>query len=388
MDQERWSRVRRALADAHLDALVCKLAENVVLLCGYYPNTGASLVLFPREGEPVLIGPRFEAELMERGWIADRRLFDTWQNRHPPPPEQLARLLRAAVEEKELVGAAIGYEAEFETIAPNALSGEPTGVGLPTHKLIGEAVGGGLHDATQLLYGLRARKTPTELARIRIANEVAVLGLHAFKEAVVEGAREVDVSAAVEGAIRRASGHAGSRFTFGWAQVTAGPATDVNWQYPLASDRRLARGDFVVIELGVVVDGYWSDVTRTLTVGPASQRQRDIYELVRRAQAASFAAVRPGATGVEVDAAGRRIIEAGGHGEHFVHHTGHGIGFRYHEPIPFVAPHSSHTLEEGHVHSIEPGIYVPGFGGCRLEDICYVGPGGGENLSPTDFGLD
>lgn len=388
MDQERWSRVRAALAEAGLDALVCKLAENVVLLSGYYPNTGASMVLFLREGDPVLIGPTFESELMDRGWIADRRLFDTWQNRHPPPPAQLARLLRQAVEEKGLVGAAVGYEADFETIAPNALSGEPTGVGLATHKLIGEAVGGGLHDATQLLYALRARKTPTELARIRIANEVAVIGLRAFKEAAVEGVREVDVSAAVEGAIRRAAGHGGSRHTFAWAQVTAGPATDVNWQYPLASSRKLSRGEFVVIELGVVVDGYWSDVTRTVTVGPASQRQREIYELIVQARAASFAAVLPGATGVAVDAAGRRIIEAGGYGQNFVHHTGHGIGFRYHEPIPFVAPHSTHTLEEGHVHSIEPGIYVPGFGGCRLEDICYVGTSGGENLSPTDFGLD
>jgi Xaa-Pro aminopeptidase len=225
-----------------------------------------------------------------------------------------------------------------------------------------------MHDETPLLNALRSSKTEAEMARIRIANEVAVIGLRAFKEAVVEGAREVDVSAAVESAVRRASGHAGSRYTFAWAQVTAGPATDVNWQYPLAS--------------------YWSDVTRTVTVGPASQRQREIYELVSRAKAASFAAVRPGATGVEVDAAGRRIIEAGGYGEQFVHHTGHGIGFRYHEPIPFVAPHSSHTLEEGHVHSVEPGIYVPGFGGCRLEDICYVGPSGGQNLSPTDFGLD
>ena len=388
MDTERWSRVRQALAGANLDALVCRLAENVVLLSGYYPNTGASIVLFPREGEPVVIAPRFEQELLDRGWIPDRRLFDTWQNRHAAPADHLARLLRQAVEEKGLLGAAVGYEAEFETIAPNALAGEPTGVGLPTHKLIGEAVGGGLHDATQLLYALRARKTPTEMARIRIANEFAVIGLRAFKEAAVEGAREVDVSAAVEGAIRRASGHAGSRYSFAWAQVTTGPATDVNWQYPLASDRKLSRGDFVVIELGVVVDGYWSDVTRTVTVGAASQRQREIYELVRQAQAASFAAVRPGATGVEVDAAGRSIIERGGYGENFVHHTGHGIGFRYHEPIPFVAPHSTHTLEEGHVHSIEPGIYVPGFGGCRLEDICYVGPGGGENLSPTDFGLD
>ncbi|HEV8637409.1 MAG TPA: Xaa-Pro peptidase family protein [Chloroflexota bacterium] len=389
VDRERWDRVRRALAEAKLDALVCRLAENVVLLTGYYPNIGGSMVVFPREGEPTLILPRFENDLADRGWVADRRQYDTWQNRYPPPLENLSRLLRQVVDEKGLTGAAVGYEGDFETIAPNGMGGEPTGVGAPTARLIGEAVGGGLHDATQLLYQLRARKTPTELARLRIANEVATIGLRAFKEHAVEGAREVDVSAAVEGAIRReGAGHRGSRFAFAWAQVTAGPATSVNWQYPLASDRRLRRGDLVVIELGTVVDGYWSDLTRTVTVGPASDRQRELYELVRRAQQASLQAVRPGASGREVDAAGRRIIESGGYGEAFVHHTGHGIGFRYHEPIPFVAPHSTHTLEEGHVHSIEPGVYLEGFGGCRLEEICAVGPSGGEILSATDFGLD
>jgi Xaa-Pro aminopeptidase len=389
VDRERWDRVRRALAEAGLDALVCRLAENVVLLTGYYPNIGGSMVVFPREGEPTLILPRFERELADRGWVEDRREYDTWQNRYPLPNENLRQRLGQVVEEKGLVGAAVGYEGDFETIAPNGLSGEPTGVGATTARLIGEAVGGGLRDATQLLYQLRARKTPTELARIRIANEVATIGLLAFKEHAVEGAREVDVSAAVEGAIRReGAGHRGARFAFAWAQVTAGPATSVNWQYPLASDRRLARGDLVVIELGVVADGYWSDVTRTVTVGPANERQREVYDLVRRAKDASFQAVRPGAPGRDVDAAGRRIIEAGGYGEAFVHHTGHGIGFRYHEPIPFVAPHSTHTLEEGHVHSVEPGIYLEGFGGCRLEDICAVGAAGGENLSPTDFGLD
>jgi len=389
VDRERWERVRRALAEARLDALVCRLAENVVLLSGYYPNIGGSMVLFPREGEPTLLLPRFENDLADRGWIADRRPYDTWQNRYPSPAENLGRLLRQAVDEKGLRGAVVGYEGDFETIAPNGLSGEPTGVGAATARLIAVSVGGDLHDATQLLYQLRARKTPTELARIRIANEVGTIGLRAFKEHVVEGAREVDVSAAVEGAIRREGvGHRGSRHAFAWAQVTAGPATSVNWQYPLASDRRLRRGDLVVIELGCVVDGYWSDLTRTVTVGPASDRQREVYDLVRRAKEASFEALRPGASGKEVDAAGRRIIEAGGYGDAFVHHTGHGIGFRYHEPIPFVAPHSTHTLEEGHVHSIEPGIYVEGFGGCRLEDICAVGTSRGENLSAIEIALD
>jgi Xaa-Pro dipeptidase len=390
IDQERRDRVRRALAEAKLDALVCRLAENVVLLSGYYPQVGATLCLFPAEGEPVLIMPRFEQELADRGFVADRRLFDTWQNRYPAPAESHARLLREVVEEKGLRGGAVGYEGSFETIAPNQLSGEPTGVGAPTIDLIREAVGGDrLVDATQMIYQLRARKTETELARLRIANEVAAIGLRAFKEHAVAGATEAAVSAAVESAIRRdGCGYQGARFAFGWGQVTSGTATSENWGYPVSSARKLERGDLVVIELGVVVDGYWADVTRTVTVGPANDRQREIHGLVKRAQAASLAAVRAGASGSAVDAVGREIIAAGGYGENFVHHTGHGIGFRYHEPIPFVAPASGHVLEEGHVHSIEPGIYVPGFGGCRLEDICYVGPSGGENLSPTDFGLD
>jgi Xaa-Pro aminopeptidase len=388
-DDERHGRVRQALREARLDGLVCRLPEHVVLLSGYYPNVGASIVLFPAEGEPVLIMPRMERDLADRGWIDDRRLYDTWQNRYPSPNDNLARLLKQAVEEKGLKGKAIGYEGSFETIAPNCLSGEPTGVGAVTLGLIREAVGADGRDATDLLYRLRARKTAIELDRIRVANEVAALGLRAFKEHAVEGAREVDVSAAVEGAIRREGpGRAGARFAFAWAQVTSGAATSDNWGYPLSSDRRLARGDLVVIELGVVVDGYWADLTRTVTVGRAGDRQRELYDLVSRAQAASLAAVRPGAGAAAVDAAGRAMIEAGGHGEHFVHHTGHGIGFRYHEPIPFVAPGSAHTLEQGHVHSIEPGIYVPGFGGCRLEDNCAVLDEGGRFLATAEIPLD
>jgi Xaa-Pro dipeptidase len=388
-DEERHERVRRALQEARLDALVCRLTEHVVLLTGYCPNIGGSMVVFPAEGEPVLLMPRIERDLAERGWVDDRRLYDTWQNRYPSPADNLARLLKGVVEERGLAGKAIGCEGGFETIAPNCLSGEPTGVGAPTLGLIRAATGSEPRDATDLLYELRARKTAIEIDRIRIANQVAALGLRAFKEHAVEGAREVDVSAAVEGAIRREGpGHEGARFAFGWAQVTSGVATSENWGYPLSSDRRLARGDLVVIELGVVVDGYWADLTRTVTVGPASDRQREVYDLVSRAQAASLAAARPGASAPEVDAAGRAIIEAGGYGQHFVHHTGHGIGFRYHEPIPFVAPGSAHTLVQGHVHSIEPGIYVPEFGGCRLEDNCAVLDDGGRYLATVDIALD
>src|SRR2546428_6884587 len=139
VDRERKDRVRRARQDAKLDALVCRLPEHVVLLTGYYPNVGASIVVFPGEGEPVLLMPRMESDLADRGWVDDRRLYDTWQNRYPSPAENLSRLLRQVVDEKGLRGKAIGHEGSFETIAPNCLSGEPTGVGAPTLGLIGQA---------------------------------------------------------------------------------------------------------------------------------------------------------------------------------------------------------------------------------------------------------
>lgn len=390
IDRERHDRVRQALQEAKLNALICRLPEQVVLLSGYYPQIGASIVVFPAEGEPTLLMPRMETALADRGWIDNRRLYDTWQNRYPPPLENLARLLAQTVVDKRLANRSVGYEGGFETFAPNQLAGEPTGVGAATLDLIRRAVGGDrLRDATDMLYQLRARKTAIEVERIRIANEVAAIGLRAFKEHAVAGAREVDVSAAVEGAIRREGcGYKGARFAFAWGQVTSGPATSENWGYPVSSARALARGDLVVIELGVVVDGYWADVTRTVAVGSADDRQREVYDLVKRAHDASLALVRPGARAEAVDAAGREIIAAGGYGEDFVHHTGHGIGFRYHEPIPFVAPGSAHALEQGHLFSIEPGIYRRGFGGCRIEDICLCTDTGGELMAPVDVPLD
>jgi Xaa-Pro dipeptidase len=390
VDAERLDRVERALRDANLDALVCRLAENIVLLTGYYPIVGGSVVVFPADGEPVLIAPSFEQEFVERGCVTDVRPYDTWQNRHPSINDNLTRLLRQVAEETGLRGRRIGIEGSFETIAPNGLAGEPTGVGTVTRDIVANAFGSSVVDATDLLYDVRAIKTRIELDKIRIANEVASMGLRTFKEQVQAGQTEVAVAAAIESTIlTQGTGHRGARFSRGFAQVTSGPVTTAgNWNYPISSSRQLQRGDFVMVELGVVVDGYWSDLTRTVTVGPASDRQREIYETVKSAQEASLRAVRPGASGVVVDAAGRRIIEEKGFGEGFVHHTGHGIGFRYHEPIPFVAPHSTHVLAEGHVHSIEPGIYLDGVGGCRLEDICAVTADGGQFLSHTDFGLD
>lgn len=147
-----------------------------------------------------------------------------------------------------------------------------------------------------------------------------------------------------------------------------------------ASDKRLAAGEFVTIDMGAMVKGYASDLTRTFAISSVTEEQRKVYDLVLEAQEKSLAAVRPGRTGKEVDAVARDIIAAAGHGEHFGHGLGHSLGLAVHE-APRLAPLSDRVLEPGHVVTVEPGVYVTGWGGVRIEDLVVVRPDGPEVLS-------
>ncbi len=231
---------------------------------------------------------------------------------------------------------------------------------------------------------LRLIKTPREIEKLRIANEVAGFGLTAFKEKVKPGVKESEVSAAVEEAIHaNGVGYKGVQSARGWAYVMSGPDTATSHRpYLISTDRRLKEGDLVIIELGTVVDGYWSDLTRTLVAGDkASQKQQEIYDLILAAQKAAMEKMLPGTAEKEVDQAARELIAKGGYGDHFVHHTGHSIGLRYHEPIPWLHPASEGILREGMVSTVEPGIYMEGFGGIRIEDDVAVFKEGAQYLS-------
>jgi D-alanyl-D-alanine dipeptidase len=148
------------------------------------------------------------------------------------------------------------------------------------------------------------------------------------------------------------------------------------------SDRVIQEGDMVVLDFGGLKDGYGSDTTRTVHVGEATEEEREVHELVRRAQQAGFDAVRPGSTCQDIDRACRRVIVDAGYGECFIHRTGHGIGLTTHEP-PYMIEGETCELQPGMCFSIEPGVYLPGRFGVRIEDIVTVTEQGGRRLNTT-----
>jgi Xaa-Pro aminopeptidase len=148
-------------------------------------------------------------------------------------------------------------------------------------------------------------------------------------------------------------------------------------------ERVIEEGDMVVLDFGGLKDGYGSDTTRTVHVGEPTDEEREVFEIVRRAQQAGFEAVRPGVACQEIDRAARRVISDAGYGEFFIHRVGHGIGLTTHEP-PYMIEGETHPIEPGMCFSIEPGIYLPGRFGVRIEDIVVATASGGRRLNNTN----
>jgi Xaa-Pro dipeptidase len=382
--RERIAAVQAALADERLGGLVARLPEHLVMLAGYWPVLGRSAVVMPATGDPVLIAPEMEQEALARTFIRDVRTFRVWKLGDPPPDEGLKRLLTEAVARVVRSGTPIGVErSPDEDLTPTQKLTEPWHPAEPTDAMT-RALGVELVDISPLLTKLRARKTAAELARLRVANEIAAFGLRAWTSAVTEGRTEAEVAADVERAVlAQGTGHKGTVHARAEALVFSGSERleRVGWGYMPSTTRRLARGDFVMLELSTVADGFYSDLTRMATVGNPSTRQQELLAAVTAAQQAAIAAIRPGVTGDAVDRAARDTLKARGLADQFIHLTGHGLGFRYHEGVPLLFPGADNILAEGMVTSVEPGIYASGFGGVRIEDNVAVTSRGSEVLS-------
>ena len=385
-DHERLRRVRQVMEREQLDALVCRLPEHVLFLSGHWPLVGWSWLWFPREGKPVCIVPHCDAREAEQElWEAKCEAFRFGVLSAGNPYEEIARRLQSAMRGRR--PRRIGYEGDFEAVAPPWNAAEPAIPAAATRRLLREVFGAkALVDATPLLNELRARKTPHEQRRMRIASEIAAFGLEAFRRKVDVGVSGVELVAHVERAVLlKGTGYRGARRVRAFAQVATGrQETAVGYRpMEISSLRKLRNRDLALLELGVVVDGFWSDRTRVRVAGQPTARQRDVFDAVVTAQEAAIAAVRPGMAAGAVDRAARAIMRARGYGKEFLHVTGHGLGLRYHEPVPLLAPGVTTVLEEGMVHSVEPGAYALSWGGMRVEDDLLVTATGAEVLGPA-----
>ena len=250
------------------------------------------------------------------------------------------------------------------------------------HRRLGESLEGvELVPAGELVEGLRAVKDADELRAIRAAAEVADAAYALIGERGLVGRTERELALALEEAIRAR----GSEPSFPTI-VAAGPHAALPHAEP--RDLPIREGELVIVDMGAIVDGYCSDCTRTLGAGSVDGEAAELHELVLRAQESALGAVKAGAGCREVDAAGREVIDAAGHGERLGHGLGHGVGLEVHEG-PRLSPNSTDgDLESGMVVTIEPGVYLPGEAGVRIEDLVVVTDGGCEVLSGFPKQLD
>jgi Xaa-Pro aminopeptidase len=353
---DRQQRLRRALLDLNIQAILVTHLPNIRYLCGF---TGSSGVLACRLGH-------------YSGGIQSAFFTD---GRYTQQARDEVRRARVVIANKPVLPVALEWLAG-SSLARLAIEADHLTVAeLPAIK---KGIGRGtrVEPTTHLIARLRMVKERDELKIIRKA---ALLGASLFDVArrnIRPGVTESSVAAAMEHAARKAGAEAMSFDTI----VASGKRSAM--PHGRASQARVPRRGFCILDFGVILAGYCSDMTRTLYVGAPDRRATAMYDVVREAQLAGVGAVRAGATAEDIDRAARGVLEKAGFGRFFTHSTGHGVGLEIHEP-PRLGEKQPDVLQPGMVITIEPGIYVPGSGGVRIEDMVVVTERGCEVLTPT-----
>ena len=332
--RDRQTRLRAAAKAHGLDALFLTPSTNLAYTANISMSRSerlTALLLFT-EGPAALLTPSFEEDNVRRGAVVDE--IATWKEEEDP----IARTVRM------LAGAkTIGVEGS-------------TAYGTVTRLLTAAVLRG--EDASALFDGLRMVKSAEEQAFLREAGRRTNLAIVATHRRLSRGMTESEVANILEQEFLRLGVH-------GDGLVQFGPSSALPHGGP--GDRRLAAGDVVLIDAGCRVRGYTSDVTRTVSFGPPADEVRKVYAVVDRAQTAGIEALRAGAPAEDVDRAARRVIEDAGYGVFFTHRLGHGLGMDGHEP-PYLVRGNAAPIQPGNTVTIEPGVYLPGKFGVRIED--------------------
>jgi Xaa-Pro aminopeptidase len=356
----RAAMLRTALGERHLDALLVTNLANISYLTGFFASAGLLLVT---PDELVLVGDGRYSDALHRR----RREYPALRLVELAPGETYDRAASGAI--ASLTGSSVGFEAAHLTVS--------------RHRFLIETLQergwqSALVETQGLVEQLRVRKDDWEVERLREGAGRLSSVAKCILPNVLAGESETAVAARIDAELRRAGFDRPAFDTI----VASGP--NAGEPHARAGQRRLEAGDLVVLDFGGVLDGYCTDLTRTVIVGPAAARERRLIEQVVEAQLAAFTAAAPGVLPEVVDAAARGVLERHGVAEAFTHGTGHGLGLEVHE-APRVTrsrpDHSEPPLAPGMVMTLEPGAYFSGWGGVRIEDDVLVTADGAEWLT-------
>ncbi len=366
-----------------LEALILRAPENVTYLSGAWCARGLSYLVCPLEKEPILIHPA--GETLPSTWVKDVRFYK-WETyeRLGSSLELGTNYVSKAVSDIGLQSGTVGIEEGLELVLTSSLRYEMNVIGEKTLTVLKRKLARfTFKNASQLLVNARSIKTPQEIEVLKKANRVAHVGLQTFHDNLIAGLSEVELSTKIEHDIVSEGilKHRADRVV-ACAFLASGRETAHAYKYaPYNGRKKLHKGDLIMLELDVVVDGYSSDTTRTFVVGKPSKKQRLCLEAVLDSETTAISSIAPGVLAAEIAKISIEVIRKHGLGAYLVHRLGHGIGVGMHEPIPALHVESEDVLLPGMVHSVEPGVYGTKIGGVRIEDDILDTEDGAEYLS-------
>ncbi len=377
-DDTKLDRVRALMRERGLDALVVRAPDNVLYLTNFWGMKGYEVCVFPRSGDPVLVClEASEADAERMAWTADIRLFAGYESSDPRPP--LARALDGAKIAADEYGT-VALELTLGTQAVDRMVGEPTTFTADWFNAFGA-----VEDATHLLAEARAIKTDQEIERMRLANDIAAAAMEHCRLIIQPDMTEAQIASEWEGFVHgEGTGWEGKvDLALGFSLVWSGRGIQT---FTATTSRPVVEGEPTLFEIWVCADGYWCDHTKNLVVGELTPAYRELADGLMAVYQDAIEFVRPGASLPELDRRIRKGIAAMGFSGQPSHPICHGVGARAHEP-PYAHQAGEGEIRENMVLAIEPGCYIEGGGGLRVEDNFLITSVGGEKLSPFPDGI-